>query len=194
MKDGKILWSGEGGFLLTARRELAEHAAAFRSHWQQPPPGQSPQSRLGVNSRLAGPLAALALANLRRFPELAHQRREQTRSLLGALEPVPGLRALAPAPGEQWNHFAPLLHIGLPHPREFARHLARQGVPSSTGSFRLVPCDTRPMFTAPDRSPCRGAAQVLDRTLAVTLTGGDTSRALARYAAIIAREASTWAA
>ena len=46
MKDGKILWSGEGGFLLTARRELAEHAAAFRSHWQQPPPGQAPQSRL----------------------------------------------------------------------------------------------------------------------------------------------------
>ena len=194
MKDGKILWSGEGGFLLTARHELAEHAAAFRSHWQQPPPGQSPQSRLGVNSRLAGPLAALALANLRRFPELAHQRREQTRSLLGALEPVPGLRALAPAPGEQWNHFAPLLHIGLPHPREFASHLARQGVPSSTGSFRLVPCDTRPMFTAPDRPPCRGAAQILDRTLAVTLTGGDTSQALARYAAIIAREASTWAA
>ena len=89
MKDGKILWSGEGGFLLTARRELAEHAAAFRSHWQQPPPGQAPQSRLGTNSRLAGPLAAIALANLRRFPELAHQRREQTRSLLDALEPVP---------------------------------------------------------------------------------------------------------
>ena len=194
MKDGKILWSGEGGFLLTAHRELAEHAAAFRSHWQQPPPGQAPQSRLATNSRLAGPLAAIALANLRRFPELAHQRREQTRSLLDALEPVPGLCALAPAPGEQWNHFAPLLHIGLPHPREFAEHLARQSVPNSTGSFGLVPCDTRPMFTQPDRAPCRGAAQILGRTLAVILTGRDTSQALARYAAIIAREASTWAA
>ena len=67
MKDGKILWSGEGGFLLTARHELAGHAAAFRSHWQQSPPGQAPQSRLAVNSRLAAPLAAIALANLRRF-------------------------------------------------------------------------------------------------------------------------------
>jgi len=193
MKDGKILWSGEGGFLLTAHRELAEHAAAFRSHWQQPPPGQAPQSRLGTNSRLAGPLAAIALANLRRFPELAHQRREQTRSLLDALEPVPGLCALAPAPGEQWNHFAPLLHIGLPHPREFAEHLARQGVPNSTGSFGLVPCDTRPMFTQQGVAPCRGAAEILGRTLAVILTGRDTGQTLARYAAIIAREASTWA-
>jgi perosamine synthetase len=194
MKDGKILWSGEGGFLLTARPELAEHAAAFRSHWQQPPPGQAPQSRLAVNSRLAAPLAAIATANLRRFPELAHQRREQTRSLLDALEPDPSLRELTPAPDEQWNHFAPLLRIGLPHPREFARHLARQGVPNSTGSFGLVSCDTRPMFTQPNRTPCRGAAQILDHTLAVILTGRDTSQTLTRYATTIAREASTWAA
>ena len=194
MKDGKIIWSGEGGFLLTARPELAEHAAAFRSHWQQPPPGQAPQSRLVTNSRLAAPLAAIATANLRRFPELAHQRREQTRSLLDALEPDPGLRPFVPAPGEQWNHFAPLLHIGLPHPREFAEHLARQGVPNSAGSFGLVPCDTRPMFTRPDRAPCRGAAQILDRTLAVILTGRDTPQTLTRYAATITREAGTWAA
>ena len=97
MKDGKILWSGEGGFLLTARRELAEHATAFRSHWQQPPPGQAPQSRLATNSRLAAPLAAIALANLRRFPDLVEQRRAQTRHLLDALEQAPGLLALAPA-------------------------------------------------------------------------------------------------
>jgi perosamine synthetase len=194
MKDGKILWSGEGGFLLTASQELAGHAAAFRSHWQQPPPGQTPQSRLAVNARLAAPLAAIALANLRRFPQLAGQRREQTRSLLDALKPVPGLRELAPAPDEEWNYFAPLLHIGLPHPREFAGHLARLGVPNSTGSFGLVPCDTRPMFTVPDRAPCHGTAQILDGTLAVILTGRDTSQTIDRYAAIIAREARTWAA
>ena len=194
MKDGKILWSGEGGFLLTASQELAGHAAAFRSHWQQPPPGQAPQSRLAVNARLAAPLAAIALANLRRLPQLAGQRREQTRSLLDALKHVPGLRELDPAPDEEWNHFAPLLHIGLPHPREFAGHLARLGVPNSTGSFGLVPCDTRPMFTAPDRAPCRGTAQILDGTLAVILTGRDTSQTIDRYSAIIAREARTWAA
>ncbi|MDQ2811190.1 MAG: aminotransferase class I/II-fold pyridoxal phosphate-dependent enzyme [Actinomycetota bacterium] len=193
MKDGKILWSGEGGFLLTASQELAEHAKAYRSHWQEPPPGQAPQSRLATSCRLAAPLAVIALANLRRFPALAAQRRAQASRLLRALEPVPGLRALAPAPGEEWNSFAPLLHIGLPHPRAFAEHLARQGAPNSAGSFRLVPCDTRPMFTRPDRAPCHGAAQILDHTLAVILTERDTEAAVDRYAAIITREASAWA-
>ena len=193
MKDGKILWSGEGGFLLTASRELAEHARAFRSHWQEPPPGQAPQSRLAANCRLAAPLAVIALANLRRLPALLEQRRAQARRLLRALEPAPGLRALAPAPGEEWNCFAPLLHIGLPHPRAFAEHLARQGVPNSAGSFRLVPCDTRPMFARPDRTPCHGTAEVLNHTLAVILTERDTEAAVDRYAAIITREASAWA-
>jgi perosamine synthetase len=192
MKDGKILWSGEGGFLVTAHRELAEHAAAFRGHWQQPPAGEAPQSRLATNSRLAAPLAVIALANLRRFPALLELRRAQARTMLHALEPAPGLRALAPAPCEEWNCFAPLLHIGLPHPRAFAEHLAQQGVPNSAGSFRLVPCDTRPMFTRQDQAPCRGAAQILDRTLAVILTERDTEATLDRYAAVIAREATAW--
>lgn len=192
MKDGKILWSGEGGFLLTARREVAEYARAFRSHWLLAPPGEAPLSRLATNSRLAAPLAAIALANLRRISHLVELRQEQTRHLLHALEQTPGLVALSSAAGEEWNGFAPLLHIDLPNPRAFAEHVAQQGVPSSTGRFRLVPCDTRPMFTSPDR-PCRGAAQILDHTLAVVLTERDTETTLDRYAAVIAREATAWA-
>lgn len=191
MKDGKILWSGEGGFLLTARRDVAEHARAFRSHWQPAPPGEAPLSRLATNSRLAAPLAAIALANLRRLPALVELRRAQTRHLLRALEQAPGLTAPAPATGEEWNGFAPLLHIDLPNPRAFAEHLAQRGVPNSTGSFRLVPCDTRPMFTDRDRS-CRGAAQILDHMLAVILTERDTEATLDRYAAVITAEASVW--
>ncbi|QIZ37941.1 DegT/DnrJ/EryC1/StrS aminotransferase family protein [Saccharopolyspora sp. ASAGF58] len=193
MKDGKILWSGEGGFLVTTRREIAEHAAAFRSHWQAAPPNEAPQSRLATNTRLAAPLAAIALANLRRCSALVELRRAQTHHLLHALEQAPGLNVLAPATCEEWNGFAPLLHIDLPNPQAFAEHLARQGVPNSTGSFRLVPCDTRPMFTSPDRTPCRGAAQILDHTLAVILTERDTDTALDHYAATIAREANAWA-
>ncbi|MGC4856862.1 DegT/DnrJ/EryC1/StrS family aminotransferase [Micromonospora sp. DT4] len=193
MKDGKILWSGEGGFLLTARRDLAEHAAAFRSHWQPAPPGQDPLSRLATNSRLAAPLAVIAQANVHRLQNLVALRRAQTRHLLHTLQGVPGLVALDPAADEQWNGFAPLLHIDLPEARGFAEHLARQGVRNSTGSFRLVPCDTRPMFSQHGR-PCRGAAQILDHTLAVLLTERDTEAILDRYAAVITREATTWAA
>lgn len=191
MKDGKILWSGEGGFLTTASGQVAEHARALRSHWQPAPPGEAPLSRLATNSRLAAPLAALALANLRRLPDLIERRRAQTRYLLNALERVPGLTALAPAAGEEWNGFSPLLHIGLTSPRAFAEHLAQQGVPNSTGSFRLVPCDTRPPFPRPEQ-PCRGTAEILDHMLAVVLAEGDTQASLDHYADVVARAAAAW--
>jgi perosamine synthetase len=192
MKDGKILWSGEGGFLLTARPDLAEYVAAFRSHWQPAPPGQDPPSRLATNCRLAAPLAAIARANVHRLQTLIALRREQTRYLMHAVQQASGLTALQPADGEQWNGFSPLLHINLPRPRAFTEHLARQGIPNSTGSFRLIPCDSRPMF-AQYGPPCPGAAQILDHTLAVSLTQRDTEDTLDRYAAVITREASTWA-
>lgn len=192
MKDGKILWSGEGGFLVTASLEISEHARAFRSHWQTPPAGQTPQSHLATNTRLAAPLAAIALANLRRLESLVELRRAQTHHLLHALEQVPGLRALAPDTREEWNGYAPLVHVDLPRPRAFAEHLAQQGVLNSTGSFRLVPCDVRPMFTGPATATCHGAAQVLDHTLAVLITEGHTEPALDHYAAVIAREAAAW--
>ncbi len=192
MKDGKILWSGEGGFLLTTQPEVAEYTAAFRSHWQQAPTGEAPLSRLATNSRLAAPLAGIALANLRRFPALVELRRAQTRYLLDALKQATGLVALPPGAGEVWNGFTPLLHIDLPSPRGFAQYLAQQGVPNSTGSFRLVPCDTRPMFAGNGR-PCRGAADILDHTLAIILTERDAKATLDRYAAVINREAAAWA-
>jgi dTDP-4-amino-4,6-dideoxygalactose transaminase len=192
MKDGKILWSGEGGYVLTTDPTLAAHARAFRSHWLTPPPGSRPQERLALNGRLAEPLAALAQANLRRFPALLERRRAQTMYLLQALAGARGLTPLQPARDETWNHYAPLLRISLPNPRAFAEHLAQRGVPSSTGSFRLVPCDTRPAFTSGDRAPCRGAAQVLDRTLALFLTEHDDEAVLNRYAAVITREAAAW--
>lgn len=192
MKDGKILWSGEGGFLLTSSPEVAQYAAAFRSHWQPAPPGETPLSRLATNCRLAAPLAALALANVRRLPELVALRCTQTQHLLAAVAQTPELVVLSPAGGEDWNHFAPLLRIKLPHSRAFIEHLARQGVPNSVGTFRLVPCDTRPMFTSSDRPPCRGAAQILDRTLAIVLTERTTTTTLDHYCAVIAREAAAW--
>lgn len=193
MKDGKILWSGEGGFLATDRPEIAEHARAWRSHWQPPLPGQAPHSRMAANARLAAPLAAIASANLHYLKELVELRRAQTHHLLNALARTPKLRPLAPAPGEEWNAYAPLLHLDLPHPRAFAEHLARQGVPNSTGTFHLVPCDTRPVLADPSQSPCRGASQILDRTLAVIVSEHDRAADLDRYAAVIAREATAWA-
>ncbi|MEV4333622.1 DegT/DnrJ/EryC1/StrS family aminotransferase [Streptomyces sp. NPDC049597] len=191
-KDGKILWSNEGGFVLTDKADLAAHIRAFRGHWLTPPPGSRPQEHLGLPGRMPELIALLAQANLQRFPALLERRRAQTAYLLRALADARGLTPLQPATDETWNHYSPLLHVDLPHPRAFAEYLAQLGVPSSTGSFRLVPCDTRPMFTGGDRAPCRGAAEILDRTLAIVLTERDDEATLDRYAAAITREAAAW--
>ncbi|MFJ6775338.1 DegT/DnrJ/EryC1/StrS family aminotransferase, partial [Kitasatospora sp. NPDC091257] len=192
MKDGKILWSGEGGFVVTDDADLAARARAFRGHWLTPPPGGRPQQQLAVNARLAEPLAALAHANLHRLPALLERRRAQSAYLLHALAGARGLIPIRPATDETWNHYSPLLAIGLPRPRAFAEHLAQRGVPNSTGTFRLVPCDTRPMFAGGARPPCRGAAQILERTLAVVLTDRDDEAVLDRYATVITRASSEW--
>ncbi|MGW6388977.1 DegT/DnrJ/EryC1/StrS family aminotransferase [Streptomyces sp. NPDC055103] len=191
-KDGKILWSGEGGYILTDDAYLAAHARAFRSHWLQPPPGSRPQERIAINGRLAEPLAALAQANLRRLPALLERRRSQTAHLLHALEDVRDITPLQPAADETWNHYAPLLNLALPGPRAFAEHLAEAGVPNSTGTFRLIPCDQRPMLTPSNGPDCPGAAHILNHTLAVILTEHDDETRLEKYAAIITKEAAAW--
>jgi perosamine synthetase len=192
LKDGKILWSGEGGYILTSDDELAATCRAYRSHWTTPPPGQPPLARLGHNYRLAEPLAVIARSNLARFDDLARQRHAQATRMLAEVAGTPGLTEVAPGPGEAWNHYSPLWRISLPDPRGFCRRLANCGVPNSVGTFGLVSCDQRPMFTAHNPAPCPAAAHVVDTTLAVVLTAHDDNARISALAQTITREARRW--
>lgn len=192
MKDGKILWSGEGGFILTADPELAATCRAYRSHWTTPPTGQPPLSRLGNNYRLAEPLAAIARANLSRLDDLVAQRRTQCATLLDALAHVPGLEAVPITEGEDWNGFSPLWRIHLPDPRGFCRRLAERGVVNSVGTFGLVACDQRPMFANLAPTPCPVSARLIDTTLAVAINARDTPARIDTLADTIAKEARRW--
>jgi dTDP-4-amino-4,6-dideoxygalactose transaminase len=188
-KDGKILWSGEGGFIRTADHGLAARCRAYRTHWQDPPGGQAPLSAIGNNYRLAEPLAAIARANLARFPGLLERRQQQARILAGLIAEAPGISILPDEPG--WNGYAPLARLDLPRPRAFARHLAGLGVPNSTGTYHLAACDQRPMFAGRD-APCPNAATFLDSLLAPVITGHDDDKQIRRYADIITTEAAAW--
>lgn len=192
LKDGKILWSGEGGYILTSNDDLAAACRAYRSHWTTPPPGQAPLARLGNNYRLAEPLAVIARANLARFGELARRRRAQATRMLTAVGAVPGLTEVASHAGETWNGYSPLWRISLPDPRGFCRRLADRGVPNSVGSFGLVSCDQRPMFASFGPAACPTAAHVIDTTLGVMLTAHDDDRRISRLAEIITEEARQW--
>ena len=50
------------------------------------------------------------------------------------------------------------------------------------------------MFAPYVSAPCRNAARLIDNTLAVALSNGDSDDQIARYADIIASEARRWTA
>ena len=65
-------------------------------------------------------------------------------------------------------------------------------MPNSVGTFRLVPADQRPEFAHDIAAPCRNAAVVVDRMLAVALTDHDDNERITNYATTIVREAREW--
>ena len=192
MKDGKVLWCGEGGFILTDDTYLAERCRAFRTHWQTPPQGQPPMTELGHNYRLAEPLAVIARANLARFDDLAARRLKQADRLVDQLRGTPGITPPIVRDDEQPNGYAGLLRLHLPRPREFSGHVAQLGVANSVGSFGLVACDRRPPFAAYAPAACPQAAHVIEHTLAVVLHDHDDDQTIDAFARIIDEEARRW--
>lgn len=191
-KDGKLLWSGEGGFIVTDDGDLAARCRAFRTHWQTPPDGEAPMRRLGHNYRLSEPQAVIARWNLARFDELLSRRRHQAELLAALLTDLPAVRLHRPRSAEEWNGYAPVALLDLPEPRGFSVHLTSLGVPNSVGSFGLVSCDLRPPFACHDPAPCPRARALIDVTLAVVLSERDDDDRIHDIATAIIREAYQW--
>jgi len=192
LKDGKLLWCGEGGFILTGNQELAERCRAFRTHWQAPPAGRAPLSEVGHNYRMTEIQAVIARWNLARFDDLLRLRQARTAALCSALAEVPGLGWRQPRGWEDWNGFSPLATLELPRPRELASRLAIAGVPNSVGSFALVANDQRPVFAHLDPAPCPRARHFVDGALAVVLSEHDDDGNISAMANTIAKEIARW--
>lgn len=192
LKDGKIIASGEGGYLLTDDGDLAAAAAGYRSHWQTGTSTIAAGSRLGQNFRLAEPLAALARLSLAERDAAAAHRRAQTALLTSFVADAPGLKPVPPTHGEDPNGFAALWRIALPRPRGFARHLASVGVINSTGTFGLRAAPTHPAVAFLEPAPCPRAERLLDTLLAVPATAHDTDEQLVAIGTLIRKEAAAW--
>ncbi|MFI0928656.1 DegT/DnrJ/EryC1/StrS family aminotransferase [Streptomyces sp. NPDC021012] len=191
-KDGKLLWSGEGGYILTDDAGFAARARSFATHGFLPAPGQPAGSRLGHNYRMPEPVAIIARGNLARFDELLALRRRQTRHLLDAVAHVPGLTPIPPDARLDWNGYAPLLRVELERPREFCARLAEQGVANSVGTYGLTTADRLPSLQSLGLTACPAARADLDTALAVVVHEGDTEARLDEMARIITEEACQW--
>ncbi|WP_316527571.1 DegT/DnrJ/EryC1/StrS family aminotransferase [Kitasatospora brasiliensis] len=192
LKDGKIISCGEGGYLLTDDDALADRAAAHRTHWQTSAPGTPAGSRLGVNHRLAEPLAALARHHLAHFPEALALRRRQAAALHHAVDDTPGVVPLAAAGGETPNGYSALWRLTLPGPREFSARLARLGVPNSTGTHHLTAAHLHPACSGYATGDLPRAQATVDTLLAVPFTAHDSERDIEQRALTIRQEAASW--
>jgi dTDP-4-amino-4,6-dideoxygalactose transaminase len=178
MRDGKLIATGEGGFLLTNNQELAQHCRAFRTHWTSfQDPARSYQ-RLGQNYRLTEIQALLARKQVQHLPTILRQRRQQAEYLREGLSVLPQLEPYTYVPREESNHFSP---VWLIHPlyasTGIPRLLAQKGVVNSVGTFGLQSAQRWPVFhtdtsgdsdaTLIEATP--HTADVLARALALTL-------------------------
>jgi dTDP-4-amino-4,6-dideoxygalactose transaminase len=103
----KILTTGEGGMLTTARadwaaraRKLREHAmsvSAADRHGQVLAPAES-YDEVGFNFRMTDLQAAVGLVQLQRLPEVVERRRALAATYAKHLEEIPELRAAADPP------------------------------------------------------------------------------------------------
>jgi perosamine synthetase len=193
LKDGKLASCGEGGYLLTSDPALADRAAAFRNHGT--PPGAAPaaRTRLGLNYRLAEPLAAIARASLAGLDDAVAERRRQTGLLTSLAGPVDGLEPVPAPAGEQPNGYAALWRISLDDPRGLCEHLAARGVPNSAGSFGFRALSADPACQGLGLAACPRAEDLASRLLAVPVTARTTDEQIAAMAAVITQEGRRWA-
>lgn len=148
MKDGKLLSSGEGGFVLTSEPSLAEMARSFRNHHLGTRGPEAAYARLGWNYRLSEVQALLARARLAELPATCNHRRWQAGYVLDALAGVPELKRYAYRDCEEPNRFcAVLLTKNGVDGRAASEELARMGVVNSVGTFGLRPAHTRGVFS-----------------------------------------------
>jgi len=194
LKDGKIISCGEGGFLLASDAIVAARAASFRNHGLTAALGRPARSTLGLNYRLAEPLAAIARASLSDLAAAVSGRRHQTSLLTSLVGDLDGLDPIHPPPGEEPNGYAALWRIRWAEPRGFCERLDACGIVNSVGSFGLRAASAAPACRSLNLAACPHAEDLADHLLAIPVTARTTEAQIADMASVVAREGARWRA
>lgn len=141
MKNGKILATGEGGFILTDDDELAERCRLLRNHCTNIRDTSKSFSEIGWNYRITEMQALLGIYNLRDLKDKINFRKNQTKYIYEQIKNITGINIYNYYDNENSNYFSPIfLHDkGL----DIAKKLNKNRVINSTGTFGLIPANER---------------------------------------------------
>jgi dTDP-4-amino-4,6-dideoxygalactose transaminase len=154
--ESKHMKSGEGGFLLTNDRRMAELADLFSDKCYPRFPGAPPTPAFpALNVRLSDVNAALARVQLRRLPRWTAQRQAFGFAFCEGIAGVPGVKPQPQPRGARpsfwWTLFAVDPEILGVQADRFCEMLRAEGIPCAAGPQRYVP--GWEVFRALDRDP-----------------------------------------
>ncbi len=136
--ESKHMKSGEGGFVLTNNRKVAERADLFSDKCYPRFPGAPKTPAFpAVNVRLSDVNAALALCQLKRLPKWTERRQAFGEALLEGIEGVPGLWAHpqpgGSAPNYWWTMFGVDQEALGVDAAAFSEMVRAEGIPAGAG-------------------------------------------------------------
>ena len=202
----KILTTGEGGMLTTARPDWAERARRLREHAMSvsaadrhasvlAPPEE--YAEIGFNYRMTDLQAAVGLVQLGRLPEAVARRRQLAAGYRKAIEEINGLRAVEDPPWGTGNVQSFWVEVGPAYPRDregLMAALAAAGISARRG---IMAAHRQPAYRALAADPAvdlavhlPGTDRLTDHTLILPLFHQLSESEQARVIDVLREEAA----
>ncbi|MFX1282006.1 MAG: DegT/DnrJ/EryC1/StrS family aminotransferase [Promethearchaeota archaeon] len=141
----KNMISGEGGMIVTNNDEIATRIRSLKNHGRGPSGGYH-HHLIAYNYRLADPLAAIGLIQLRKLPKMLEQRRKNAEMIRSTIMGLDSLRVQEIPVGVTHGHYvcAPVIENPKFSVDEVIKKLQNLGI----GSRRIysVPCHQQPTY------------------------------------------------
>ncbi|GAA1956440.1 DegT/DnrJ/EryC1/StrS family aminotransferase [Agromyces allii] len=196
----KLLTTGEGGMITTARGDWAARARRLREHAMSISAAERHASVLspaeeylevGYNHRMTDVQAAIGLVQLGRLDEMVARRRELARHYAAGLSGLDGIRAVEDPPMGESNFQSYWIEVSEPFPLErdeLLAALADAGVSARRG---IMAAHRQPAYAFRDTggAPLETTERLTDRTLILPLHHGLDRDDLDRVVAVIAEAA-----
>ncbi len=135
----KNMITGEGGMVVTDNDDLADRMRSLKNHGRGPKGGYN-HHLVAYNFRLADPLAAIGLIQIRKLPKMLDQRKKNAESIRKTLQEFDQVQIQSVSPGVTHGHYicAPVItHPDFPV-KNVIKNLKAKGIASR--QIYSLPC------------------------------------------------------